>query len=567
MTSVELKTLPIAYRLVVAGLAAALGAGPAVAQDSPSRSAEILVYDDANRNRTLDPGESGIADVPVSNGIEVITTDRDGRARLAVVDGTVLFVIKPSTYRVPVNEVGVPQFHYVHRPLGTPGEIGLRYEGLTASGALPPQIEFPLWPGEARQRFKAIFFANTQPQSSIELDYLRDDVVAELIGTDAAFGMTLGDIMYDDLSFWPRYNRIVSSIGVPWYNVPGNHDLNYEAPNDALSLETFKRHYGPTYYSFDEGSVHFVALDNVIYFGRRNPGTDGGTPSTRGKFAGGFTDEQMRWLRADLALVDPGKLIILAMHMPLVDTQRRGQEMYHVLDSSVLFDILKTRARVISFAGHSHLTQHHYFGPDEGYQGPSELHQHVLATVSGGWWGGPFDLRGIPAADQPDGTPNGYYVLDVDGENAIMRFKAASAPSDYQSRIMLVHGQDATLRANGDDRTPGETSLMSIRLGQVPAARLLLNVFDGGPRTRVDVVIGRAAPVRMERRDAFDPVIDQSTVRNAASWKIRTRMLSTHIWNSSLPPTLEVGVHVVKVAMTDEYGQTHGDQAILEVLP
>ena len=33
-----------------------------------------------------------------------------------------------------------------------------------------------------------------------EIDYIRDDVVAELIGTEAKFGMTMGDVTYDDMS-------------------------------------------------------------------------------------------------------------------------------------------------------------------------------------------------------------------------------------------------------------------------------------------------------------------------------------------------------------------------------
>jgi hypothetical protein len=55
--------------------------------------------------------------------------------------------------------------------------------------------------------------------------------------------MTIGDIMYDDLSLYPRLNRIIGQIGLPWYNIGGNHDLNYEAPSAKYSRETFKRIY------------------------------------------------------------------------------------------------------------------------------------------------------------------------------------------------------------------------------------------------------------------------------------------------------------------------------------
>ena len=59
--------------------------------------------------------------------------------------------------------------------------------------------------------------------------------MAELIGYPARFGMTLGDIMYDDMSLFPRLNAIIAQIGVPWYNVPGNHEINFEARSDQTT--------------------------------------------------------------------------------------------------------------------------------------------------------------------------------------------------------------------------------------------------------------------------------------------------------------------------------------------
>ena len=40
--------------------------------------------------------------------------------------------------------------------------------------------------------------------------------------------------MFDDLSLYPRLNRIIGQIGVPWYNIGGNHDLNFEAPDARI---------------------------------------------------------------------------------------------------------------------------------------------------------------------------------------------------------------------------------------------------------------------------------------------------------------------------------------------
>ena len=60
--------------------------------------------------------------------------------------------------------------------------------------------------------------------------------------------MTTGDIMFDDLSLYPRYNRLIGQIDVPWWHIGGNHDLNFEAPDAARSRETYKRTYGAPYY-------------------------------------------------------------------------------------------------------------------------------------------------------------------------------------------------------------------------------------------------------------------------------------------------------------------------------
>ena len=43
--------------------------------------------------------------------------------------------------------------------------------------------------------------------------------------------------------------------------------------------------------------------------------------------------------------------------------------------------------------------RHHYFSVESGFSGPSPHHHHVMTTVSGSWWSGPYDHRGIAVAD------------------------------------------------------------------------------------------------------------------------------------------------------------------------
>ncbi|MEE8189795.1 MAG: calcineurin-like phosphoesterase C-terminal domain-containing protein, partial [Kiloniellales bacterium] len=395
-----------------------------------------VVFEDLNGNGARDGGEPGIAGVSVSNGREVVQSGPGGGYSLPVAEGNVLFITKPAGYAVPLGKDNLPRFHYIHDPDGTPAEFGLRFGGVAPTGALPDSIDFPLAKSPEPDDFKVIWFADTQAQTPAELDYLRDDVVAELVGTDAVFGITAGDVIYDDLTLYPRHNGIIGRIGIPWYNVPGNHDLNFLSPDDRHSLETFKRTYGPTYYSFDYGQVHFVMLDSVVYHGR-NAGRSEPNAWGAGTYEGRISQVQLDWLANDLSFVPADKLVVVGMHIQL-HTPGPDNPTLNVANREALFALLSGREHVFSIAGHWQSVLHRYFGPEDGFTGPEPLHQHVIAAASGGWWSGPLDTRGIPIALQADGTPNGYYIMSVRGRRATMRFKAASEPADYQMRITIA---------------------------------------------------------------------------------------------------------------------------------
>jgi hypothetical protein len=201
-----------------------------------------VVFHDRNRNGIRDAGEPGIPNVLVSNQREVVKTDAQGRYRLPVDDDTVLFVIKPRGWALPVSDDNVPRFYYVHKPNGS---IPVRYGGVPPTGALPASVDFPLYPQREPDRFRALVFGDTQPRDMTEIFYIGRDVVRELIGTkEAAFGVVLGDVLFDDLSLFPALTRMMGQIGVPIYYVLGNHDINFDSPDDQNSDETWHRHFG-----------------------------------------------------------------------------------------------------------------------------------------------------------------------------------------------------------------------------------------------------------------------------------------------------------------------------------
>ncbi len=524
-------------------------------------SAESLagrVFDDLNHNGLADDGEPGIAKVRVSNGHEVVLTDESGNYALEIDGDSIIFITKPAGYITPQDSYRLPQFYYLHRPAGSPS--GLRYQGIAPTGPLPDQIDFPLHRHEEPSAFEAILFADTQPQTEEELDYVRDSVVTELIGTEAAFGMTMGDVLFDDLSMFPRYNSIIAQLGIPWYNVPGNHELNFLADSDAYSLETFSKWYGPPYYAFEYGDAVFVVLDDVRYRGAvaQNPRFNGG-------YDGALGERQLAWLEAELAHVPSEKLLVLAMHIPLLIGRGVEAEQRAVEDRQALFDLLVDYPHLYAMAGHTHTTQHVWIGERDGFRGEQAFHHHVLTTVSGSWWSGPFDADALPISMQRDGTPRGYHRMQVDGNQLKVTFKATGRPENYQMRIMLDAAHHGPRGAYRDFR-PGELYDGRLHQDQLAAADLVVNLFDGGPRSKVKFQIGDGAWVQMQRQLIWDPSYLELSERHADVIKPWVEpQPSSHIWIADLPDELAPGTHLLSVVAVDEFGSTHHGHKLLEV--
>jgi len=542
-------------------LSSLLVSAAALALPVTAETASGRVFEDLDGNGRLDPGEPGVAGVRVSDGRRVVTTDAHGAYRLDIEAEAVIFISKPRGFATPVSADQLPRFYYIHQPGGSPP--GMRYPGIDPTGPLPASVDFPLYRQDEPVRFDALLISDPQPQTSAELDYIRDDVLPELLDTQAAFGMTMGDILFDDLSLFPRYNGLIAQIGIPWYNVPGNHEMNFEAADDRYALETFKRYFGPPYYSFEYADALFVVLDNIEYQG--NGQSDPGDVRGNGGYVARLGRRQLAWLEAELEHVPRERLIFLAMHAPLASYLGDAPGV-NTADRRDLFKLLAGRPNLYAVAGHTHTSEHHYFGLDEGFPGPGEFHHHVLSTVSGSWWSGPFDARGIPSADQRDGTPNGYHLLSVDGTRATVRYKAAGYPDDHQMRILYDvahHGLGADARR--DFRT-GELHDGRFTVDEVPAAEILVNLFDGGPKSTVRFRVGDAPFLPMRRVARPDPYMLETFARNrdtVKSWLEATP--SSHLWAADVPDDLQPGIYRVTVEATDDFGRRHHGHSVVEI--
>lgn len=247
------------------------------------------VFNDVNKNGRKDRREAGIPNVAVSNGSDVVLTNEKGFYTLQVKGGNTLFVIKPSGFTTPVDEDFIPQFFYHHKPQGSPATF--TYKGVEPTGNLPKSVDFPLYKQEEPDNFTVIVFGDPQPYSIQDLDYFTTKIVKDVQQREnTLFGISLGDIVGDNLDLQPIYKERMRHIELPWYNVMGNHDMNYDAPTDELSDETFEKNFGSANYAFNYGNAHFIILDNILYPDPRD-----------GKgYWGGYREDQLLFLENNL---------------------------------------------------------------------------------------------------------------------------------------------------------------------------------------------------------------------------------------------------------------------------
>lgn len=484
---------------------------------------EGTVFRDRNRNGVRDRRERGVRGVMVSNGRDVVMTDRRGHYRLPAasrgLENFTVFITKPAGHEVPVDENNMPQFYYHHQPEGSPD---LRFGGLPATGPQPAAINFPLVRGEYKRSFRIAVSGDTQSYSNNEVGYVRDSLANELAARDdLELVLIEGDIMGDDLGLYPRFKQVMSAAGIPLYGVPGNHDLDFDAPTDANSLDTYKREWGPAYYSFDMGDVHFVALDNLRY--PCTPEVDNADrrhefcndPENAPTYNGIIDEAQMEWLANDLARVPEDKLIVLNMHIPLVSFVDMGATKHQTDNAQWLYDLVEGRP-VVALSGHTHTLEN--FRPGEYYAGWEEslglgatpFPQIITGATSGSWWSGDLDEHNLPMSIQRLGAPRGYLIFEFHGNEFRNRFKAASKPAEEQMSIDFLSptflSWYETMKSWHDTPVSSRPETPPVNIHDLPdtsilthgdlagGSQLMVNVWNGSRDSRVMVQIDERPP-------------------------------------------------------------------------
>jgi hypothetical protein len=346
----------------------------------------------------------GLKGVPVTDGCSVVQTTENGTYELlSNRTREFVYITLPAGYAIPTNAEGTARF-YQPIPAGAKGELTAHFE---------------LKPSPVREdKHVLLVLADPQIQNRYEADKFLGETVPDVrtlvksYGDRPVFGVGCGDLVFDQFELFADYQKAVAGMGVPFFQVLGNHDMDTEGVrSDELSARTFKRLFGPAYYSFNRGEVHYVVLEDVFFIGKNH------------QYIGYLSEEQLSWLEQDLALVEKGKTVIVNLHIPVFTGAARRSKEAESLGGSVanrhaLYRLLEPfKAHIMS--GHTHFNEKVTEGG---------VTEHVHGTVCGAWWSGPICY---------DGTPNGYGVYEVSGSTVEWYYKSTGLDRNHQLRLYL----------------------------------------------------------------------------------------------------------------------------------
>ncbi|MCI1647688.1 MAG: calcineurin-like phosphoesterase family protein [Bacteroides sp.] len=340
-------------------------------------------------------GTTPLLGVVVSDGYTTTVTDNNGLYQLkANCKAEFVFISVPADCEIPVED-GFPKFY---QPISV-------YENEII------EKNFYLKRGAIKEHFCLFAMADVQIGDKMDAAYLSYVDIPEMkkfiradLSTIPLYGISLGDLVWDDLSYYSIYKAQIKRLSIPFFSVVGNHDHNkHIINNDGKSVSEFKREFGPTYYSYNIGQCHFVVLDDIIFMGgnqRQNKG-----------YRGEITENQLKWLKSDLKYISKDKLIIVCLHIPT--TQRDHQ--LEVVNKERLYHLLQGY-QVQILSGHTH---NNYTSIISG-----RIQENTIGAVQGGLWSG--DLCN-------DGSPRGFAIYEFEG-NQIKNcyYKGTLHSKDYQ---------------------------------------------------------------------------------------------------------------------------------------
>ena len=427
---------------------------------------------------TVYGSDGPLSGVVVSDGLLCVKTNENGYYEIDsdLKNAKFIMVSIPSGYIAPSanNIKGMPLFyHRITDEERSADQCTAKFNLVKITDSDP-------------NRYTMIIGADPQPRSSsANLDkvafhaldmckdlYLDMSHTAANITDREVYGMMLGDIVHENMSLFDNYiNDGLKTIGFPMFNILGNHDNDYKSKTDVEGRHSFEEKLGPTYYSFNIGKQHYVVLDNLIM--KTN------SSGQLKDYDQGLTDEIWQWLQNDLRYVDRSTTIMVAAHSPmfkLISMSERSESggTNHGKDYA---NLLSKYAKVHAWAGHTHTTFNYNYPATDRL---ANIEVHTLARSTGDLWTNEWSASG---------TPRGYTVVEVDGDEIKWYFK----PTKYQS---TKNQQTKTPEYKYRDWTYNDSGIAKMKVGGATLSEAYqMKVYKPGEyhNTYKEMVDGKAA--------------------------------------------------------------------------
>ena len=522
---------------------------------------------------TVECNGQPMAGVAVSDGINIVKTDKKGVYNLVSQkrNGNV-FITIPSGYEATVAAGDVqPQY----------------WAALTADPATAERHDFELTKVDNTKHVMlaitdihlahqfddiAQFKNNVLPVIRAEVDKYRSQgiPVYTMCMGDSSFDLFWYDYMFDIKDF----RNTIKQVGYPTpiFASMGNHDNDGATiPNentDFNATKPFRDTFGPTYYSFNIGDVHYIILDNIRY---RNEKLK---KMKKGKNMAGarnydhvVVEEQLEWLRKDLAMIeDKNTPIVVGMHAPVFRmlAEHNSKELYsyfndnegeRTLPPALYFASTFAEFKQVHFlTGHSHKLITTHCKEATAYPEIANIIDHNVGAICGAWWftaahGGPHLAV--------DGAPAGFKVFPVEGRDIEWYYTSTDCGAEKQFRAFDLNCVRDYYKTNGEMRVFLEVNPQRTDFAKVEDNRVAIHIWDWAPDWKVTVT-ENGKPLKVVHEPMENP---QYTVNYCIPKSVWRRELKKNAFVEDKTPHM---FHVVasapdttlEISVTDSFGKT-----------
>lgn len=430
----------------------------------------------------------GVAGVVVSDGVEVTKTNNEGyyEIKSAKKYGYV-FISVPAGYELP--SVGVlPQLS----------------NKLVTDAASCERSDFQMKKTEVQDNHTMLFLGDmhlaNRTNDKNQFRTFTNELAAYVNSHpgEKIYAVTLGDMTWD--LYWYKnkycfpqylaeYDNVLKNLQI--FHTIGNHDHDMNAVGDWDTVQRYHQDMCPSFFSFNIGKVHYIAIDDIQCTNSPASQTDGNGR----KYNDYVVEDVINWIKKDLDYVEKSTPVVVTMHAPVYNRDGGNS-----LNNAAAFTALFSGYNVTFVSGHSHVL----YTIDKS----ATIREHNNGAVCAAWWwaGKYYPTYNIST----DGSPSGYRVMSVKGTQMESYFKATGRSENYQFRAYdrnQINLELSMVPSGARDALTKELAL-SVLYGNYSAGstanEVIINAWDWNKDWKIEVT-ENGNPLTVSQKTLMDP--------------------------------------------------------------